>query len=80
MPPARCPLQGVAHTFTVTCAPQHVHVFCLQHAINVDTNWERAHFAYAVYLDQLYRDAKARQVGLGVWCWMWALTIIACSL
>eukprot|EP00879_Flechtneria_rotunda_P008531 GHRR01008938.1.p1 GENE.GHRR01008938.1~~GHRR01008938.1.p1 ORF type:complete len:1480 (+),score=620.50 GHRR01008938.1:516-4442(+) len=30
-------------------------------AIRMDPNWEKAHFAYACYLDQLYKDAKQRE-------------------
>lgn len=28
----------------------------------LDANWEDAHFAYGHYLDQLYTDAKQREV------------------
>lgn len=31
-------------------------------AIQLDYNWEKAHFSYACYLDQLYKDAKQREV------------------
>lgn len=31
-------------------------------AIQLDGHWEKAHFSYAVYLDDLYRDAKQREV------------------
>eukprot|EP00878_Enallax_costatus_P022474 GHUV01023843.1.p1 GENE.GHUV01023843.1~~GHUV01023843.1.p1 ORF type:complete len:1333 (+),score=447.74 GHUV01023843.1:514-3999(+) len=30
-------------------------------AIQLDSNWEKAHFSYACYLDQLYKDAKQRE-------------------
>lgn len=31
-------------------------------AIELDKGWEKAHFAYGYYLDELYQDAKQRQV------------------
>jgi hypothetical protein len=31
-------------------------------SILLDANWEDAHFAYGHYLDQLYTDAKQREV------------------
>lgn len=34
-------------------------------SIMLDSNWERAHFAFAQYLDQLYTDAKQREVSGG---------------
>jgi len=34
-------------------------------SITLDSNWERAHFAFAQYLDQLYTDAKQREVSVG---------------
>lgn len=36
-----------------------------QESVVLDPFWERAHFEFATYLDQLYRDAKARQVLAG---------------
>lgn len=31
-------------------------------SILLDANWEKAHFAFGRYLDQLYTDAKQREV------------------
>lgn len=31
-------------------------------SILLDPNWEKAHFAFGRYLDQLYTDAKQREV------------------
>jgi len=33
-----------------------------ERALALDGNWERAHFEFGSYLDQLYSDAKQRQV------------------
>ena len=43
-------------------------------SILLDPNWEKAHFAFGRYLDQLYTDAKQREVGV------WATGLLArCS-
>ena len=35
-----------------------------ERAISLDKSWEKGYFSYAVYLDQLMRDARQRQTAL----------------
>jgi hypothetical protein len=56
-----------------TCACARVNS-CLQcehyrETILLDTNWEKSHFAFGCYLDQLYTDAKQREVRTGNCGW-----------
>lgn len=37
------------------------HAGLFEQAIGLDKNWEKGYFRYAVYLDQLMRDARQRQ-------------------
>lgn len=50
---------SLAHRLHVCVAVQ-----CDQYreSILLDPNWEKAHFAFGRYLDQLYTDAKQREV------------------
>lgn len=55
-------VSGNFWSYVLTC--YHLTVQCANYddAIQLDFNWEKAHFSYACYLDQLYRDAKQREV------------------
>lgn len=35
-----------------------------ERAVALDKSWEKGYFSYAVYLDQLMRDARQRQTAL----------------
>ena len=35
-----------------------------ERAVGLDRSWEKGYFSYAVYLDQLMRDARQRQTAL----------------